>query len=547
MIKIRYLVVAVTAAAALTLSATGRTAASAAPDDPIADEAVVQTTSGWVRGDVAGDHRVFRGIPYAAPPVGELRWRYPRPVASWSDIRDAIRPGSACPQVDGGFTGDFGGGTPEVVGTEDCLYLNVTTPHEDIQTVRRAAMEQPAAPLPVLVYLHGGGFINGSGDQYDPTELVVRGNVIVVTVNYRLGALGFLAHPALLDAYNGNFGLADQQAALRWVRQNIAAFGGDPRNVTLWGQSAGAFSVCAQLAAPGASGLFQRAIVQSGPCGNAFVTRQVAEKRGLATAAARGCDNPRTAAGCLRRLPVEDLVGINDSQVYLVHPHLSDLPWQPVAGTPALPLQPLTALRLGATPAVPILQGGTKDEMRMFVALSYDVPGRPVTEAEYPNRIGQLFGAAHADAILRAYPLSSYPSPGLAMAAVLTDSGGLLGTCSQLPADDAAARRAPVYSYEFAEATGDALGGLPLGASHGSDLRFLFPSLQWPKPDPLSPTERVLSERLIDYWTAFARTGSPDPYWPSYRSGAALSLATDRIAPVDVASEHQCAFWRSHQ
>jgi para-nitrobenzyl esterase len=493
-----------------------------------ANDSIVRTSNGLVRGTIAPDHRSFLGIPYAAPPVDALRWRAPRPVQAWRGVRDATRSGAPCPSLTGQ--------PPRATGSEDCLSLNVESPREI------------SGRLPVMVFVHGGGFANGSGADYDPTRLVTQGKVVAVTFNYRLGALGFLDHPALGDPYAGNFGLADQQAVLRWVRRNIAAFGGDPGSVTLWGQSAGAFSTCAQLAAPGARGLFDKAIVQSGPCGNAFPTRSVAQRRGLSTAAKLGCPDPKTAAECLRAKPFEELTGLGQDQVYTVHRRVAELPWLPVAGTPVLPSQPSTALRRGQAADVPLIQGGTRDEMRAFVAAEYDGTGHPVTAAAYPNIIRSLFGSENAQAILAAYPLSRYPTPSLALATLLTDDGRMLGACSQLPADDAATRRAPVFAYEFAEPTGYAIGDFPFGAAHGTDLPyFLDGSYQGPNPPPLTGKQKVLADELIGLWTRFARTGSPGQQWPRYEQGTAVSFSADRVAPVDLRAEHQCAFWQSRQ
>jgi carboxylesterase type B len=490
-----------------------------------ADESTIRISDGRIRGTVTPDHRSYQGIPYAAPPVGPLRWRAPRPARPWSGVRDATRPGPPCPSLSGR--------PPQVIGSEDCLSVNVETPRE--VSIR----------LPVMVFVHGGGFANGSGALYDPTRLVTRGRVVVVTFNYRLGALGSLDHPAVHDPYAGNFGLADQQAALRWVRRDIAAFGGDPGNVTLWGQSAGAFSTCAQLAAPGARGLFDKAIVQSGPCGNSLLTRPQAQRRGLAAAAKLGCPDPGTAAECLRAKPFQDLTGLDQDQVYTVHRRIAGLPWLPVAGTPALPLQPLTALRLGRATDVPLIQGGTKDEMRAFVAAKYDATGHPVTAAQYQDIVHTLFGSENARAVLAAYPLGRYPTPSLALATLLTDDGSMLGACSQLPADDAAARR--VFAYEFAEPADYAIGDLPFGAAHGTDLRYFFDGLyQGPNPPPLTGRREILADRLIGYWTRFAHTGAPSGRWPAYGHGTVLSFSTDRIAPVDLTTEHHCTFWKAH-
>ncbi|KAA2258819.1 carboxylesterase family protein [Solihabitans fulvus] len=507
---------------------------AAAPAAAASDDTTVHTAGGWVRGTVASDHRSFQGMPYAAAPTGALRWRAPQPAAPWPGVRDATRPGQACPQYYSAGQGQ----PPTLHGDEDCLSVNVTTPRG------------PTGPLPVLVFVHGGGFVGGSGALYDPTRMVTRGGVVVVTLNYRLGALGFLDHPALDhpamgDGDAGNYGLADQQAALRWVRRNIAAFGGDAANVTLWGESAGAFSTCAQLAAPGARGLFDKAIVQSGPCGNSFATRQTAEQRGRDTASGLGCVDQATVADCLRGKPVGELASLGNDQVFLAHRDIADLPWLPVAGTPALPLQPPTALRLGLAARVPLILGGTRDEMRAFVAASYDGRRQPVTATQYPEIIRTMFGPSAAEAILARYPADRYPTPSLALATLLGDYGGMLGACTQLPAADAAARRAPVYSYEFAEPDGQGLPGFPFGATHGDDVRYFFDSTYsgW-TPPPLTEAQQALAGTLIDEWTAFARTGAPG--WPAYRpGGVTLSLSAGGTGPIDLAGEHDCGFWLS--
>ena len=324
------------------------------------------------------------------------------------------------------------------------------------------------------------------------------------------------------------------------MRRNIAAFGGDPGNVTLWGESAGAFSVCVQLAAPGARGLFDKAIVQSGPCGNAMPTRQVAQRQGMATAAALGCAEPG-AAECLRAKPVGDLIGLDEDRVHAAHRRIAELPWFPVAGTPALPVQPLVALRQGSE--VPVIQGGTRDEMRSFVAESFDGKGNPLTAAEYPRVLHAMYGP-DAGAVLAEYPLDRYPTPSLALAAVLTDEGRMLGACAQLPADEALARRAPVYAYEFAQPGDDVVNGFPLGATHGADVPYFFDG-RFPgwNPPPLPPAQKAFADKLIGFWTTFAYTGSPGEGWPAYHDGLALSLAVDRIGPVNIRGTHDCAFW----
>ncbi len=478
----------------------------------------VRTGDGWLRGIVAAEHRSFQGIPYAEPPV---RWRAPRPAKPWQGVRDATRPGSQCAQI-----GANDAGQPVVAGSEDCLYLNVTTPRKR------------TGPLPVLVFVHGGGLVTGFGSAYDP-QRIVKQDAIVVTLNYRLGALGFLRHPALRDPSSGNFGLADQQAALRWVRHNIAAFGGDRRNVTLWGQSAGATSVCGQLAAPGARGLFDKAIVQSGPCGNAVLDLPTATSRGLGLAAEAGCNASADAERCLRDTPVERLVrqSDHDQTFRTLNRHAADKPWMPVAGTAVLPQQPLTALRQGTAASVPLIHGGTAQEMTIAVAMAYDFLGKPVTAAQYPGIVRHLFGE-DADRILKVYPVAGYATPSMALGTLLSDYGGMQGACSQLPAIDAASRRAPVFAYEYAQP-----GKLPIGAHHSADLPYFLDR----EPPEFTPEEKAFAERLIGYWTTFARTGDPGPGWPAYRGGTATvrSLAIANPDPVNLDREHHCGFWSS--
>ena len=512
------------ALAAGTVTAGTASAASAPP--------VAHTRSGELRGLAYANHRVFSGIPYAAPPVGRLRWRPPEPARPWPGVRDATRPGPVCPQfaADGAIT-----------GSEDCLYLNVTIP----------SLTAGGGPLPVMVWLPGGGFVQGAGSEYDATRLATQGHVIVVMVNYRLGALGFLDLPAFRaqSADSGDYGLADQQAALRWVRANIAAFGGNPRQVTLAGQSGGAYSVCAHLAAPGSRGLFARAIVQSGPCGNAFITASEAQNRGLAAAAELGCTQPATMLACLRSKPAAALVPLGAERVFTATGRISDLPWMPVAGTPALPVQPLTALRAGTAARVPLMQGSTTDEMRPFVALQFNPSGQKITTQTYAATLTDIFGRRVA-AVLSRYPASRYPTPAIALATVLTDWGRKLGSCPVLPADDAAARHAPVYAYEWAEDSGQTLAGLPLGAPHSGELPYLFDGSYTQQPPPSTPAQLELSRQLIGYWTQFARTGNPNRRglqpWPPYKTrGPVLSLAAGPhgIATTNFAATHQCSFW----
>jgi para-nitrobenzyl esterase len=525
-------------ATALTVAGTSVAGLPAAGPDP----AVVQTDSGPVRGVVADDHRSFLAIPYAAPPTGELRWTSPRPATKWTTVRDATQPGAACAQPAG-----IPMGRPSVA--EDCLFVNVTTPP---QTAGKR--------LPVMVWLHGGGLKYGAGDIYDPAALAVRGDVIVVSVNYRMGMLGFLAHPAF-DAgvsASGNFGLEDQQAALRWVRHNATAFGGDPGNVTLFGESAGSFSTCAQLASPGAAGLFHRAIMESGPCTAKWSPktpssprpRDTAEREGLSVAQDLGCTEPATAAACLRGTAVTELLA-NDR-----------IEFGPVIGGPVLPVDPSQALATGHFNRVPVIHGSNWDEEGLSV-WGMEVTGQncapgvpsipdrpnecPLTVDQYNDQLNDLFGADAAK-VRDAYPSSAYDSPSLALSAVLTDS---VWSRPALDTMNAFARYTPTYAYEFADDEAPFFIGanepsFPLGAFHTSELPYLF-SVGY--ADQLSSAQAGLGEQMMGYWTRFAHTGDPNgggaPRWSQFSGQTVQSLAPGAIRPTDFGRAHQYDFWRS--
>jgi para-nitrobenzyl esterase len=511
----------------------GATAAQAAARP---DPGVVRTEAGAVRGAVAADHRTFQGIPYAAPPVGALRWTSPRPAARWSGTRDATAPGNACAQSFGPF-----GGAPS--DTEDCLYLDVTTP-------RRSS-----GRAPVLVWLHGGGFVSGSGGSFGAARLAAQGGVVVVTINYRLGVFGFLAHPALDGARgqqrSGNFWLEDQQAALRWVHRNAAAFGGDPGNVTLVGESAGAMSGCAHLVAPASAGLFRRMIMQSGPCalttqwpnrgGGSWLprTREQAETSGAAIAAGLGCPDVATAAACLRALPTGQLLAGT-------LPVLGFL-FGPVVGGGVLPADPARGVATGRFARVPVLVGTNHDEHRLFDLEL--LTGQPTTEAFYAAEVTANLGPERAAQVLARYPVSAYGgSAGLALATAWTD---YTWACRALATERQLAARVPTYAYEFADENAPWLVGappmsFPSGAYHGAELPYLFSGAY----GPLDVAQQRLSDTMIGYWTRFARTGDPNggggPAWPRFRPGGGYvqSLAPGAIGRVDLGREHSCDFWR---
>ncbi|GAB3762953.1 carboxylesterase/lipase family protein [Microlunatus parietis] len=492
---------------------------------PRPGRATARLDSGWVRGAAGAGVTVFSGIPYAAPPTGDRRFAPPAAPEPWIGNRDATAPSPSCPQP-----GGFDAGGVRVAGQEDCLYLDAVVP-------RRSGHRR----LPVIVWLHGGGMITGAAGQYDATRLASRGDAIVITANYRLGALGFLATPAL-DAGgvdSGNYGLLDQHAVLRWVRTNAAALGGDPGRVTLAGQSAGARSACAHLAAPAARGLFARAILQSGPCAVPFLSRAEADRNGETALAEVGCAGAADPAGCLRALPVADLAALLPD--FGVPAARRPERWGPVAGTTYLPEQPIAALRRGSAAGVDLLLGTTRDESRSFVLTGYP----NLTAEGYAAELRAVFGD-DADAVRETYPAAESPSPVIALATVQTDR---TYACPGMITARTASRYSRVYAYEFAEDSGLMAGGQPMGATHGWDLPFLW-TLRMPQagyPDPTTAQAR-LSDTMIDYWTAFAHRGRPAspgaPQWPAFGPrSTVLGLSTEAIRPVAFADDHRCAFW----
>ena len=515
--------VGLTAAALIAAGAVPTAAAAAAPRPDFGT--LVQTEAGAVQGRQLTGFRTFEGIPYAAPPTGARRFLPPRPAPRIRGVLDATEPRGQCAQL-------VRQANPETF-SEDCLHLNVTTP------ARRGARN-----LPVMVWVHGGSFVYGNGANYDASKLAVMGDVVVVTINYRLGPLGFLANPALSaerpQQGSGNLALQDQQAALRWVQANAAAFGGNPRNVTLFGESAGAASVCANLASPASAGLFTRAIAQSYSCAEDFATAAEAEAAGTAFATRVGCTDAARVAACLRSRSSEQLLRAWTSGAFVV-------------GGSLLPLQPAEAVRTGrANRLASFLHGNTQDENRLFTRVSYANP--PLTAERYATVVRSLFGD-DADAVLAKYPASAYPSPLRALETLQSDAGTRLSTCEHVAAYDlftAPPRAARTYAYQFQDRTSSPLIpalGPDQGAAHAQELPFLFPGLFGA---PLNAEQRALSDAMVQYWTSFAENGRPGgrgtPVWEPYRTGSgvvqALRLQSQGgIVPVDVAEASDCDFF----
>ena len=512
--------------------------ANASADNSSHRRPIAFTESGLVIGSTTGGVNQFLGIPYAAPPVGALRWRPPKRYGFFPGFAlQATQFGSACTQPGG-------------IGSENCLFLNVFRSEAEWG-------ERERRGLPVMVWIHGGGLIDGSSTAYNP-ELLVKKGVIVVTINYRLGYLGFFAQSAI-DAeghLNGNYGLMDQQFALKWVRKNIAGFGGDPDRVTIFGESAGGQSVYAQLASPLASGMFRGAIAESGSYAefqNYFsnvvtlaqgeTTGSQSVPSGAAIADSVGCTSQ--TASCLRAVPASTMIAQEPFPLY------------PFVDGRLLTQTISAAFASGEFNQVPVISGTNHDEYRLFVATGFDLVGKPIlTSAEYDTATTALWGPALGSPVLASYPFASYPFGGEALGASGTDG---VFSCPARNADQSLSKFVPTYTYEFndenappAQALFGGLLTFPLGAYHSAELPYLFPGVDvFGLPVTLSSQQMQLSDAMVSYWTKFAKTGDPnsfeEPFWSPY--SASSDEFQSLIPPTPVVESnfntgHRCsAFW----
>ena len=499
----------------------------------------IVTESGPLKGIIEGNISEFLGIPYAAPPVGNLRWMPPQSFGRWNGLLDASTFGNVCTQ----------GGR----GSEDCLFLNIYVPNFK----KNGNKHGGGGATPVMFWIHGGALTGGAGSDFDPTPLVEQG-VIVVTINYRLGYLGFLAQTALDSEGHdaGNYGLMDQQFAMKWVQRNIGQFGGDPSNVTIFGESAGGQSVYCQLASPTAAGLYAHAIAESGSYEifqnflinvlDSIATLSVAETTGtgrvpsgVTIADSVGCSS-QTAA-CLRGVSNTELVSV---QVGTVYPF--------VDGT-LLTETPDQAFASGNFNRVPVISGTNHDEWRIFVAEQYDAVGNPIlTEAEYDAATSGptgLWGPILGPIVEILYP---YMPPG---GQVLGNSGtdGIFA-CSARNADEFLSNFTNTYAYEFNDENAPPQpppAGLsfPLGAYHGSEIQYLFDTGFFFE---FTPAQQQLSAAMVSYWTNFAATGDPNggslPTWSLYNPTTDVFQSLIPPTPTTEStfdSEHLCDFWNS--
>jgi para-nitrobenzyl esterase len=515
------------------------------PDSDAVQESeapIVETADGRVEGvvDTSG-LEVYKGIPYAAPPTGPRRWRPPQPVEGWTGIRAADRFGPRCMQPR-----PYGDMIFRSEGmSEDCLYLNVWTPEAERDAGR-----------PVLVYFYGGGFLAGDGSEprYDGASMAREG-VVVVTLNYRLGVFGFLAHPALTaeapDSASGNYGLLDQQRALEWVQQNIRAFGGDPQQVTIAGESAGSMSVSAHMAAPGSDGLFARAIGESGAVlgTNPLPSRAQAEQSGVRFAEQVGADSLRA----LRALSASRLL------------ELAAKPSAPRFGPAVdgrfLPRPPAEVYAAGTQATVPLLVGWNSEEST-YRALTGD---RPPTPTVYAEAVRERFGD-RADRVLELYPADTWQAVLRAGTALMSDQFIGFGTWAW--SETHRRTGAPVYRYFYTHprppmtpGAGNDVPGLagapdaprhvqpPRGAVHSAEIEYALGNLETNDIYAWTPADRTVSRLLKGYFAAFIKTGTPNggerPEWPAAGTGERARLLEIDATPEARPERHRerYLFW----
>jgi para-nitrobenzyl esterase len=527
---------AVAAACVLAPAAWAADGVAALQAAPCSAGTSVDTVEGPVCGTTAGDITSYRGIRYAAAAVGEFRFEAPQPVVPWTDTFTATQEGDQCPQPGG----------PSPTQSEDCLNLDVQVP----------AGTRPGDRLPVMVEIHGGGFLLfGPGDG---SQLVRAGHVVYVAMNYRLGILGFMAHKAL-GSHSGDYGLQDQQAALRWVQRNIARFGGDPHNVTIFGQSAGGASVCAQAASPTAAGLFQRGISESGfynsligpnevweaaDCKSRLPSEAEAQAAGAKLAAKVGCDTADDVAACLRALPAQTLV---DNAGQVLNPDAAGTIAPTVNGT-TLPMSPAKAFATGRVNDVSLMIGADRDEINGGVNAA---PVIATTVDQYRTLVRRKYGRL-ANTIFALYPPERFPgsSPFIAYRTIVADADSV---CPSLTAFRRLAKHITTFAWQGANPDVPTTTPLPLGAFHDSEARFNFPSAT----TVFDPNQLAYQAQINTQWTGYSRTGDPTvpgaPLWPPFANhphdALVMSLVPagdSALTPVSTLSvQHNCGFWNA--
>ncbi len=472
----------------------------------------------------------FLGVPYAAAPVGAGRWKAPQPLIPWVGERSFRHYGHICPQRPNSLdaTNDN-----QMYGSEDCLFVNVYAPPN-------------AKHAPVMFWVHGGSFDGGSGNQYDGSALARRYGVVVITINYRLGVFGFLAAPQIGE---GNYGLMDIKAALRWAQTNARSFGGDGSDITIFGESAGGMAICTLLTAPSAAGLFQKAIIQSGPCqrGVGSAPLQQMSQIGDAFVKSFNCTG-QLALSCMQGQSTLNLFNTRLPGAFIP----GQVKFPPVYNSELLPQNPLTAFGTGQVNKVPLMIGSNRNEGTPFTAY-LTKPNTPLNNTLYFTLVAML-NPGHLPDILRHYPSYRYSTTALAGAALVTDG---LFACPTDAFGRLYARQAPTYRYEFSDpkavtALRSSISIPVLEAYHASELIYVFnrPLRGLADPVQFGPQQAQLSAQMGQYWTNFARTGNPNgpslSSWPSYTSQHqdVMTLAPEgNTVNTQFGQQHQCAFW----
>jgi para-nitrobenzyl esterase len=497
---------------------------------------LVTTAQGDVQGITSVASCTFLGIPFAAPPLGSLRWRPPQPAAAWATTLNATT-AAVCPQI-------TPAGSTTTQGTEDCLKLNIWTPNP-----------APTVPVPVVFWIHTGAFQGASGNLLDSRgrNLVERTGAIVVAANYRLGPFGFLGHSALTaedPAYpsSANYGFLDQRAAMVWVRDHIAAFGGDPDNVTIAGQSAGGNSVSMHLVSPGSAGLFTRAIMLSSYASNRWATLAEAEAVGHAFAANAGCTDPAQVLACMRgRTQMQVLLAFGNGQQEFAE--TSRVDWGPVVDGLDIPDQPRALYESGVFNRVPLIIGATRDEGWIYVDRSF--PGG-LTAEQFAEAIETEFGANDAPAILANYPIGEFPSPKHALSQI---AGDVELICEARRVARLVERTGtPVYMSSFEREVQPVAGDQVI---HGLDRNFIFGNnFGAPSNYVLNADDLMLFGAISGYWSRFAAVGDPNTddatvlHWPRFTHPTGQGRGSNKYIVLDWPlgeakrlREQACDFW----
>ena len=505
-------------------------APAARAEDPCTVPA--RTASGLVRGQAGPGSTtcVWRGIPYAAAPVGELRWAAPRPAPAWDGVRETVAFGDQCMQ-EGLLPGSKG---PEHM-SEDCLFLNIWRP-------------QKSGPFPVMVWIHGGGYYSGGSNVYPGVHLSETGDMVVVTINYRLNIFGFMATAALRDEdpdhATGGYGSLDQVFALQWVHDNIANFGGDPANVTIFGESAGGWSICTMLATPLARGLFHGAIMESGTC-EASQSLDAGYATAARSAQALGCAANDTA--CMRRVPAEKLLLKGSA------PLMEGFAYVPAVEGHLLKASPLEMIRSGDYNHVPFLAGTNQDE---FAQATLTIPRFSLDPPwDYQRMLNRITGnQQEASELARLYPLSQFHHrPAKAIGRAFASDACL--TCPTYQALRSLTEQGgTVWMYRF-DYTG-MWGGRWMGSFHAAEVPFVFGNLG-PEPRPASSDHRNfeamqrLSKIMMGHWIAFAKTGDPNgpglPAWPKFvPPDPAIQVFDETVRSEPFGITARCDFWAGY-